>query len=330
MCALCTAICFIAVRTYVANDFKSAGVNELFAGAPFAPRLYTMLGIMTEWARLFVWPAHLSADYSFPRTKTLISPDLMTFAGVLIIVTMTAIALRLRRSTPLVLFCVAWLAITLAIPSNIILVTGFVLAERSLFLASAAVVAMLAFGMIAAWRSVRDRELISPRIAMAVLGLVLVTGVVRSSNRNGVWRDNETLFFQTVLDVPMSARAHWMLAEHLSKSGRGMLATVEMSRAVALGRRDDGLMFGVAAEQFHKTGMCSQAVPLYERAIALIPDNDQLRSNAALCLIQLDRAEDARRLVAAALEKRPKSAPLDKIVAMTDSISEARRVATTP
>jgi hypothetical protein len=63
------AIGFMVVRTQIVGAIRVGGSNELFDGKPFAQRALTMLNVSLDWLRLFIWPAQLSADYSFPRTR---------------------------------------------------------------------------------------------------------------------------------------------------------------------------------------------------------------------------------------------------------------------
>jgi hypothetical protein len=319
------AIAFIAVRTIVTGGLRAAGTNEILGGAPFGVRVLTMLNVVVEWIRLFFWPAELSADYSFPRTRVATAPDAGMIPGILVIAGCAVLAWRMRRTKPVITFGILWIAITMAIPSNLVMVTGFVLAERTLFLPSAGVVLLVAAIAIEIWHRVDVSERTSRRVLAVAAGLVVVLGVVRSAARNPAWRDNETLFRQTVEDVPFSSRAHWMLSEHLSKSNRQREAADEMMLAVALGRKDDVLLLGAAADQFQVTNMCGRAMPLYRRALELTPQNEQLRANASLCLMKLGRIDEARALAVSGFAINRASPALNRTVALADSLTRAAR-----
>src|SRR5205085_11159442 len=59
---------FVVVRTVVIGKVTGGGDQAgVFIGQGFGVRLLTMLPVVLEWIRLFVWPASLSADYSSPR-----------------------------------------------------------------------------------------------------------------------------------------------------------------------------------------------------------------------------------------------------------------------
>ncbi len=319
------AIAFIVVRTQVTGEFRAAGHNELFGDQPYSSRVYTMLNVVVEWLRLLFWPAQLSADYSFPRTRVATDfglgmlPALAVFAGA------GGLAWHVRRTAPLITFAVVWMALTLAIPSNLVMVTGFVLAERSLFLASAGVAMMGSFALMQLWKTGAESEPALRRAIVAAVGLLFVLGIGRSALRNPAWHDNETLFRQTVEDVPLSSRAHWMLAEHLTQSGRAGDGVDEMLLAVALGRKNDPVLIGFGADQLQIAGLCARAMPLYYRALDLTPLNEQLRVNAALCLMRLGRIDQARMLARQGVRESEASPALDRIVAMADSLTALGR-----
>src|SRR4029079_1922216 len=153
-----TAVVFVVIRTVVTGGFRAGGSNELFRGQSFAARLLTMLTVIVEWVRLFFWPADLSADYSFPRTRiaTELSADMLP--GLLVLIGLAVVGCRVRKTNPVITFALAWVVITLAIPSNLFIVTGFVLAERTLFLASAGVLMMVAMALVALWNYANSNQ----------------------------------------------------------------------------------------------------------------------------------------------------------------------------
>ena len=231
-----TAVVFVVIRTVVTGGFRAGGSNELFRGQSFAARLLTMLTVIVEWVRLFFWPADLSADYSFPRTRVATEFTADMLPGILVLVGCAAAGWRVRKTAPVVTFALAWVAITLAIPSNLLIVTGFVLAERTLFLASAGVLIVVAMGIVALWNYASESGQAARYATASIIALVIGAGAIRSIDRGPVWRDNETLFTQTVEDVPSSSRAHWMLAEYQSQTKGPRASVEEMLLAVALGR----------------------------------------------------------------------------------------------
>ena len=290
------AIVFVTIRTVVLGEIKGAGFSPLFGDAGFGIRLLTMLNVVMEWIRLFFWPASLAADYSPGRISIATGFEPSMIPGTMVIVALVLIAVQVRRTVPAVTFAVAWAAITLAIPSNLILVTGFVLAERTLFLPSVGVLVGAAVVIDSIVRAGTESSPSVRRIAGALVVGVLALGIARSSTRNVVWKDNPTLFAQTVEDSPTSSRAHMMLAVHYSDRGQMREALEETALAVKLGSPVDPSLLAFAADMLQTAHQCQQANPLYLRSLEILPDQPQVRLNAAICLARAGDLESARRV----------------------------------
>ncbi len=320
------AVAFVVVRTAVLGGL-GAGTNELLDSQPFATRLFTMLAIVMEWMRLLFWPVSLSADYSPARITPADHFTVALLPGILVIVGAAALAWRTRKVNPLISFAVAFAGITLLIPSNLVIVTGFVLGERTLFLTSAAMALCAAVLLDAAYRAALKEESFARYAVAAGFCVLVIGGVARSASRAPVWRDNETLFRQTVVDVPSSFRAHWMLADHLSKTGRMPEALAQMDTALLLGKPDDVRLLISGADLFNVAGRCPRATPLYRRALALAPRNVQLRANTGLCLLQLGKMNEARAFALAADPADAADPRLHRIIALSDSLNRVRFLA---
>jgi tetratricopeptide (TPR) repeat protein len=166
----------------------------------FFERTLVMLPIVLQYVRLLFAPLRLSADYN-PNFINPASSLTWTGAfGLLVVVAALALAWSARRRAPGVTFALGWMAGTLLIVANILVPTGVLLAERTLYLPSVGAVLLLAL----AWDRCRERW---PKLAMVGLAVVLGAGVVRTTTRNPVWRDNDTLFRQLVRDAPGSFHA---------------------------------------------------------------------------------------------------------------------------
>lgn len=314
---------FVAARYMLLHGVATDSTTPLLKGQNFGTRFFTMLGVVTEWVRLMVWPMSLSADYSYPRIKTHDSFELTMLPAVAVLLGTCLIAFHLRKRFPVVLFSVAWIGIALLIPSNLVVVTGFVLAERTLMLVSVGFV--LCAGVVA------DELLASAgrggarahQIVILFLSILLVAFGLRSVTRSPVWHDNDTLFFQTVQDVPSSHRAHWMRAVDLAEKKRTGEALEEMDMAVALGDQKDPLLLAYAGDLFAVNGRCPRAVTLYRRALAVAPGNVQLRANTSFCLIAIGKLAEAK-AVALDAGDAVSDLRLQKIVHTVDSLQVVR------
>jgi tetratricopeptide (TPR) repeat protein len=301
---------YLVVRRIVVGSLVG---EQSFVAMDAATRAWTFLRVVPEWARLLLWPAHLSADYSPPGLPVVhawemaLAPGLALACGVVLVVALA------RRRAPAAALGVAWTALALAPVSNLLAVTGILLAERTLFLPS--VGAMLAAGWVVQWMAARvaraegerptseDRtRTASPALAWALVALLAGAGVVRSIERAGVWRDDATLFARTALDAPMSYRAQYLYGQSLFAAGD----RAEGERRLRLAIRLDPVAADVdplnyLATQYRSAGLCAPALPLYREAVARAPRRPDARFGLAACLLATGDARGAREHAAAGL-----------------------------
>jgi hypothetical protein len=155
---------------------------------PFEVTL-TMTHALGEYVLLLVAPFLLSADYSgFPHHLAPTDAVLLSAAGMLGLGAAAIAAYRHGRREPM--FWLAWLVCTLLPVSNLLVVTGIVMAERVLYLPSVAVCAMAGVGVGAAARRWRG----TLPVAVAVLALLLAL----TARRVPIWNDPVRLFAETV------------------------------------------------------------------------------------------------------------------------------------
>lgn len=311
---------FVIVRAMVIGKVTGGGDQAgVFIGQGFGVRLLTMLPVVLEWIRLFVWPASLSADYSSPRIDIATSFQATMLPAVAIIIAIVAIAVYVRKEYPSATFAFAWSGITLLIPSNLIVVTGFVLAERALFLPSVGVSMLIGVAITAALRYASQPM---RKLVIAGVAAMLVAGIARSSFRNPVWKDNESLFRQTVEDVPYSWKSHLMLGELLVGQGKGE-GILEMTLGVKLAPKNDSQVRYVTARRLHLSKQQAVALPFYAEALAIDPSNPQIREDLAYCLAQMGRMDDAIRVAKGGLKFKPGDFRLVRFMKYADSTALA-------
>lgn len=243
-------------------------------------RVWTMFRVVPEWLRLLVWPARLSAEYGPNQILIVDGPGAVSLLGVvLLVLSATAFALALRTQR-VVAFGLAWLAITFIPVSN--LLSGVVLQERTLMLPS--VGAVVVFGAAFQWLIRQAATLEARRGLVGVVAVLAVLGVVKSARRNPVWRDNLTLFNQTVQDAPRSYRAHYVYGSELFNVGRAGEGERELRQAIALSRNDSD-PYNFLATKYREARLYPQAIPLYRTALELRPNRPDSRFGLAYSLL---------------------------------------------
>lgn len=324
---LLVGLAFVWVRGMIMTGMADL-VAPIFQSQSFRLRALTMFRVLLDWVRLFFWPANLSADYGPRRIEIVTGPTPEMMASVLILIGVGALAWTSRRAVPVLTFAIAWVLIGLIIPSNLLIPTGFVLAERTLFLASVGV----PLGIAAAAERINSRVQISTRgkqFAVAGLALALVLGTARSALRQPVWRDNATLFAQTVVDAPTSYRARMMHSFALKAQKRDAEALDELRLARLIFPADPELMEYTAVE-YGNMQRCPLAIPLYRRALELDPARILARQGLTVCLMIIGDYAGARSEVVKGLARGGARDSYLRLRFMTDSLETAARARSAP
>ncbi|MFC2172730.1 hypothetical protein ACFLU6_08870, partial [Acidobacteriota bacterium] len=180
-------------------------------------RIYTAGEITFDYIRLMVFPRVLSADYSYAQVEPVQSPLQAIFAiKVLVLLLIMTAALLLRKKIPEFLFAALFFLAAYAPVANVIVPTGTIMAERLMYVPSAA------FCMIAGALLARLYGMASSRakITAAVITVLMVGGYsVRTVFRNRDFKDNGTLFSKTVQTSPKSeARAGLIRLQQLFRT----------------------------------------------------------------------------------------------------------------
>jgi hypothetical protein len=289
------AVSYIAMRdAALGGDTKGSFTAEALTGLGVGGRALTMLGVVPQWARLFFWPAHLQADYSPDEIVAATSWGWAQTLGFALIVAAIVTAWRCRARRPAVTFGIAWTAIGLVLVSNVLIPTGIVLAERTLFLASIGVVIAAAGPAWEAGTALYRSGSIGRIVAVCGVVLLLITGAARSAARQLLWHDLTSLWFQSVLDAPKSYRALQAYGSVLFDHGMERSAEHYYQRAIEIYPHAWPLLLEYA-DKLRERGHCDAALMYYPRVLALTPQQSGPRASEVACLVYTGQYADAAR-----------------------------------
>ncbi len=268
---LLTAVVLLVVRASVTGSFAGERSAAALANLSLGDRLLTVLGVAPEWYRLLLIPVHLQADYMPLEIRVAHGLGPRQIVGGLLLFSTGIAGWRARHRLPTIAFAVSWVAITILPVSNLVVPTGILLAERTMFLPSVGAVLGAAVGID--WLIERLRRQ-WPRLrvlATGAGGVLLLAGTVRSAWRQPVWRDSETLFASLLVDAPDSYRTHWIHAHTLAAKGDRSGAERAYQKALGL-FQDDPRLLAEMGDRYSATNRCGQAVALYRRSLAITRD----------------------------------------------------------
>jgi len=288
------ATSFFAIRTLaLGGDPVGTFTAEALVGQTIGGRALTMLAVVPHWFRLLLWPAHLQGDYSPREIEQATTWGIDQTQGATLLLLAVLLTLLSWKRYPVIAFGLLWTGIGLFPVSNVLVPTGIVLAERTLFLPSVGM--MIALGGLAALILARLRDAGRPArlVAAALFGAVLVMGTTRSASRQTVWKDQFTFWHQTTIDAPLSYRARHAMAQLLFHAGARGQAEREYRMAIALYPKTWGAQVDLA-DRLRLDGQCEPAIPYYRQALVIDSEHGSARASMIACLFHLGRYGEAR------------------------------------
>ena len=294
---------YLYVRGLVLPEFTGFAPHPVFIYLKMGalPRIETMLNQIPRIAQLLVFPTRLSADYTPGDVVISQGPELIQLPGLFICLGVTLLAVLLRDRARVVSFGLLWFILAFLPVSNLIVPAGFVIAERTLFFPSVGVV--LVAGAIAEQVMQRARRREQVTLATAV-SLLLVLGLARSVDRQKAWKDNDTIFPQTVLDQPNGYRAHFMYGRYLAMHNRPREMEIEFKHALRLFPYDVSMVLSIGS-MYYRLGLCEPANTLLGWAYDIEPTAIEGRYAYARCLAKAGRWDDARAATLQAMRMLP-------------------------
>ncbi|NIP58804.1 MAG: tetratricopeptide repeat protein [Gemmatimonadetes bacterium] len=304
-----TLAAFFGLRQQVLGVFLGDEATSAFLSLGTGERILTALGLWTEYMRLLFFPLDLSSSYHpgvlFPAT----SWEPRVWAGLLTVIGLTLVAVRTRRSEPMVTAGIGWFAVTILPVSNLLFPTGVVLAERTLYLPSVAL-AFVAAGGVRAARALTPRRRVALGAAAAVFACLLF---VRTVARNPAWESTERVVRTLAREHPESQIAIRARARGLVERGRTGEARELFETALAFAPGSYSLM-GEAAEFFLEEGDSARAETLLRRAIELRPGHSAPYEYLAEMLVRRGLPDEAIRVAGRGLGRAGWTADLWALV----------------
>jgi hypothetical protein len=291
---------FILLRTLILSSVAGTFAAEVFRDLTPGQRALTMLGVVPEWARLFIWPAHLQVDYSPQEIVAATGWGWAQTVGMLILAPTAILAFIGVGRRWVAIFGVLWVAVAIFPVSNLLVPTGIALAERTLFLPSVGV-ALVAGAVVAAMAARVSHGRPAMRIAaVGALAVIVLAGAVRSALRHRDWHDTLTFWYRAVEDAPQSYRARAALGGvmfTIRQKGTGERLLREAIRLYP----DGVLTYQILGDRYRLAGFCAPAEDVYHRALQLSPEAADTRASLIACLLHDGRYAEARDVAAAGI-----------------------------
>lgn len=307
--------------------------------------LVTQFRVMVTYLRLLVLPVGQTLEYDYPMYASLFVPGVLASFVFILFLFFGAVYLFLRflkGASPFFAMISAgtlWFFTTISVESSIVPIKDLIFEHRLYLPMAGASVAVSSALFFAAGR-LFPASGASKALIAACLVIVVPLGAAAWA-RNGVWKNEVTLYEDAVEKSPAKERARYNLAWAYHRGGQPDKAVEQYLESIRLNPGKDKAHYNLAliyrdmnevgkAEQhfmealrlspgnpaghynlamlYHINGNAGRAVEHYRRAIELKPDYEDAHYNLAMALMERGDFEGALSHLVSAVRINPGSA----------------------
>ncbi|MGH7635220.1 MAG: tetratricopeptide repeat protein, partial [Gemmatimonadaceae bacterium] len=233
----------------------------------FGPRFWTMTAAWPVIGKLLVWPSvlrmHYGADIVPPLEGPTVRAVVSLATAALLVLAATLFA---RRGDRRPLVALGWVAIAFLPASNLLVPTGQLMAERTLYLPSVGVALLAAWGIDRVYGWARESSgAFAAQLATGVPAAAIALGGLLVAYPSVIpWQDNYTLFLWGIQTEPLSSRPWQLMGDLYANKGEHYKALKYLQRAHALEPKNDNIVY-FYADELH-------AIGAYEGELAMLRD----------------------------------------------------------
>ncbi len=285
----------ILVRIIVLGPTPGAGPAVALQGLAPEERIAGMLAVVPEWARLLLWPAHLQAEYGPPGLAVTGPFGAAHGLGLVLLVAALGILVLAWRRHPAIAFGLGWVGIALFPVSNVLMTTGVILAERTLYLPSAGAMQVLGGMLALVTPRLEPAQPAARHLGLGAIGLVVMLGMLRSTERQPVWKEQLAFFRRLETDGHSAYRAQLMASNYYSETNRYPASERAAARAYGL-FKGDPQVFEQYGQILRRQGRCREALPVLADGVRRFPDRIVARARLIECALAVGDTGRARGL----------------------------------
>jgi len=307
VCLTLVAIAYLFIRHLAIGGLLRVPYTEVenpMAFAPLRERWLTRFYLLTEYARLLVWPVSLSADYSFNQIPLLTIKDPRNLLTVFVLGIYASLLYWSLEKEKVLSFGLAFIAVTFSLTSNIFIPIGALVGERLLYLPS------FGFCVALGWAGQKAGNIWNtPFGRKSLIGAVVAISVLcalRTFTRNEDWRTNLSLFESAEKVSPNSVKVNYNLGHLYARKGRLKEAEQKYKRALEI-KPDFNLAWVGLSGVYAFQGRISDLKNLYSDAISERVYDVEIPLNYANALMQIKKWKLAGELYESALSFEPKN-----------------------
>jgi len=264
----------IPVTMFLSKPITLLHIEKL-AEAPIKGWYYflTQLNVKITYLRLFFFPLKQNFDYDYPVSRGLF--ELPVLASLLILILLLVAAVKMFRRYKLLSFAVFWFFLAL-LPESSFIPQPDVISEHRLYLP---LVGFCVFSVCVMYYMLAAKN---RRLLMALLSVVVLLFSALTFKRNIVWRDEISLWSDTIAKSPGKARPYNERGNAYAAKGNYIQAIADFNQAIEIDAKTpfsiknplhsypiSARIYYNRANTYQKMGNLEQAVSDYNRSIEI-------------------------------------------------------------
>jgi hypothetical protein len=273
----------LAVRFSVLGGLAGDDPHPAFGAVTPPHAILLALASLPRAIGLVLAPQLPRNDYS-PTDAALSHPDVVLIAcGVALVAgAIAAFVLHTRRPGPWT-FAIVFATASLAPVSNLVVHTGVVIAERTMYSPSVAAALAMGVATAAVWQH-------RARLPLTLAGAVATMAIFFTETSIPTWRDTPSAVSAMRYRSPDSYRGYYLMAGRESDEGRTVAANNDYRAAIDRFSHDPTLLYygGVSALRAGDT-----TIALRWLGQSVVTDSTFLRARTALVMLDLHRGDTA-------------------------------------
>ena len=326
-----TALLYLIIKTSIQRGDlvpqTDTLTNNILSKAPdYMTRMSTAFYVLGKYILLLFFPLRLSIDYSFREIELMKISDWTVLVSIaVVLVLMVYAVIKVKKKDP-VAFGILFFFITISIASNLVIVTGTVMADRLLFMPSfgfTIVIAVLLARFLKDKQpdkndsSVLDFFRAHPKVISVAAALFLLYGF-KTVDRNPVWKNNMALMTSAIEDAPNSAYAHYLYGTELVKEASVVKDATQVdsfyNKALAAYLKAVDIhptyaeFYSEAASTYRKKKNITEAIKYYDLALKYNPRLSQAYNGKGIVYFNAEQYNEAKALFLESLKYSPKDA----------------------
>jgi tetratricopeptide (TPR) repeat protein len=291
---LCTAAASFV--TFIAQSQQSGKAVVSLESLPLLYRLKNIPVAYTEYLWKTFWPTKLAIFYPLPEKIYLAQ----TVAAIIVLASLSIIALRLHRTRPYLLTGWLWFLGMLVPVIGLVQVGGAQIADRYSYLPSVGIFLATTFAALELAAHWRISKLVLSGAAIAIL----LACVVSTENQLRYWQTNVTLFQHALAVTADNEVARNNLGVALEQEGR-LVAAVEQYRAAAKLETENYQGHHNLARALDRLGQLTEALAEHREAARLGTNVQFLHYSLGVALDSAGRTGEALQEFSAAARLDP-------------------------